>query len=77
MTIYEIKDRTKNAPYFFERKSMSFFGQTLKDYHVHKMEDGRFLIFAPMKHEGRIVGTTKRIFDPATNRLEMCPESEA
>jgi hypothetical protein len=70
MTIYEIKYRTaKNNPYFFDRKTMKFFGQTLRDFSVKKLPDGRYLITAPMRLDGRIVGTTERVFDPETNEL--------
>jgi hypothetical protein len=70
MTIYEIKHRTtENYPYFFDRKTMRFFGQTLRDFSVQKLPDGRYRITAPIRLDGRIVGTTERIFDPETNEL--------
>jgi len=72
MTIYEIKYRTQgNQPYFFTRDSMKFFGQTLKDFKVRKQPDGKYLIFAPMRMGGRIIGETKRLFNPTTNNLEL------
>jgi len=36
LTIYDVKRLVVNAPYFFVRKTMSFFRQTLRDYHVNK-----------------------------------------
>lgn len=73
MTIYEIKERTKvTCPYFFSRKTMQFFGQTLKSYSVKKLEEGKYLITAPMidRSTGRKMGVTERIFNAQTNDLE-------
>lgn len=71
MTIYEIKERTEETqPYFFERKTLKFFGQTMKDFKVYKQDDGRFLITAPIRSGGKIVGNTERYFNPETNKLE-------
>jgi len=70
MTIYEIKRRThETAPYFFSRETMKFFGQTLKDFNVREMNDGRYRISAPIRDDERIVGYTIAIFDPKTNEL--------
>jgi argonaute-like protein implicated in RNA metabolism and viral defense len=70
MTIYEIKNRVTNAPYFFTRKSMKFFNQTLKDFSVIKLENGNFYLSAPMYDRNyKIVGTTKREFNPKTNEF--------
>lgn len=70
MTIYEIKERTKEtAPYFFSRGSMKFFKQTMKDFKVYKQANGKFLIVA-----NSWGGTTKRIFNPETNILEHITE---
>jgi hypothetical protein len=32
MTIYQIKSNLENAPYFFDRKTLKCFGQTLKSF---------------------------------------------
>jgi hypothetical protein len=70
MTIYEIKQRVSNAPYFFSRQSMKFFNQTLKDFKVRKLENGNFYLFAPMyDNRGQFVGTTEREFNPITNKF--------
>jgi len=70
MTIYEIKNRVTNAPYFFERKSMKFFNQRLSDFRVKKLPCGNYGIIAPMKdNNGRLMGETKRIFNPITNEF--------
>ena len=73
MTIYQIKQRTlQNSPYFFTRKTMQFFGQTMRSFSVKKQPDGRYLISAPMidRHTGRRMGETKRFFNPDTNELQ-------
>ena len=70
MTIYEIKRKVKNAPYFFDRKTMIFFNQTLKSFKVRKLENNNFLIYAPIKNNlGKIIGNTERIFNPITNKF--------
>lgn len=73
MTIYEIKRRTADtSPYFFTSKTLKFFGQTMRSFSVRKQEDGRYLITAPMvdRFTGRLVGQTKRYFNPLTNELQ-------
>jgi hypothetical protein len=70
MTIQEIKNRTREtSPYFFSEKTMRFFGQTLNSFKVEK-QGIKYLISAPMHDGQRIVGTTKRLFNPETNELE-------
>jgi hypothetical protein len=70
MTIYEIKELTKNtAPYFFSRDSMRFFGQTMKCFRVYKQPDGRYLVTAPYG-AGKPKGQTVRYFNPETNELD-------
>lgn len=71
LTIYDIKYRTmETAPYFFDRKTLKGFGQTLKSFKVSKCEDGRYFISAPIILDGKEVGQTRRFFNPETNRLE-------
>jgi hypothetical protein len=71
LTIYDIKRLTSGtAPHFFDRSSMRFFGQTLRDFHVYKQSDGRYLITANYG-AGKPRGQTVRYFDPKTNELEM------
>ena len=81
MDIYEIKRLTsKTEPYFFSRKTMKFFGQTLKDFKVKKQSDGRYLIKAPcynikITYLENTYKTgyhiTKRYFNPVNNKLEF------
>lgn len=68
-TIYEIKRATlETAPYFFERETMKFGGQTLKSFSVYPTENkNEFLIEAPTKIKGFY---TRRIFNTLTKTLE-------
>lgn len=71
MTIYQIKQATQaTAPYFFERKTLRFFGQTMRDFRTYKQPDGRVMICAPMYNNGRKIGETVRFFNPINNKLE-------
>jgi hypothetical protein len=65
MTIYQIKSNLENAPYFFDRKTLKCFGQTLKSFKVLKLENGNYFIFAPRKSGG----FTEREFNPTTNKF--------
>ena len=71
MTIYDIKRMSEDkAPYFFERKTLKFFNQTLKDFSVKKLNEERYYISAPMRDSrGHQVGVTKRVFDVRTREL--------
>jgi len=71
MTIYDIKRMSEDkAPYFFERKSMRFFNQTLKDFSVKKLNEEKYYISAPMRDSrGQQMGITKRVFDVRTREL--------
>jgi hypothetical protein len=70
ITIYEIKKRVINAPFFFSRKSMKFFHQTLKDFKVYKIDKYTFLLCAPMRDSvGNVMGETSRTFDIRTNKF--------
>jgi len=72
MTISDIKRLTaETSPHFFDRKSLRFFGQTMRSFRVVKQSDGRYLISAPMKDSnGVFVGQTIRYFNPKTNKLD-------
>tara|TARA_R100000426_G_C4737918_1_gene78413 strand:- start:39 stop:260 length:222 start_codon:yes stop_codon:yes gene_type:complete len=71
MTIYEIKERTKEtSPYFFSRNTMKFFGQRMKDFKVYKQKDGRFKIIAPSGPNWSDNLKTIRYFNPTNNKLE-------
>jgi hypothetical protein len=73
MTIYQIKEATKEtAPFFFTKETLKFFGQTMSSFSVKKQPDGRYLITASMKDRGGVLrGETKRYFNPENNKLEF------
>jgi hypothetical protein len=71
LTIYDIKHRTlETEPYFFDRKTLKFFGQTLKDFSVLKLSETVYHISAPIRHNGRSIGhRTVKYFNTRTNTL--------
>jgi len=72
MTIYEIKRRTEEtAPEFFTRQTLKFFGQTLKDFRVYKVDSKNYLITSPMRMRGKVIGHTRRLFNTDTNKLQL------
>lgn len=47
-TIYEIRRRVEDKqPYFFSRKTLRFFGQTMRDFSVERSPKGNLYIVAP------------------------------
>ena len=55
-TIYEIAELTsKTSPYFFSKKTLKFFGQSMSSFKVYKQDDGRYLITAPVIKDGKEV----------------------
>ena len=74
LTIYDIKRLTaETEPYFFSRKTLKFFGQTLKDFSVYKIDSEHYKIKAVMKDRlsnNRFMGYTERIFNLKTKKLE-------
>jgi len=72
MTIYEIKRRTEETSHeFFTRQTLKFFGQTLKDFRVYKMDSKNYLIAAPVRMRGKVIGHTRRLFNTDTNKLQL------
>ena len=72
MTIYEIKRRTAStSPHYFSRRTMKFFGQTLRSFRVYKQPDGRYMIKAPTMDRGVQRGYSVRYFNPSNNELEL------
>lgn len=71
MNIYEIKQRTQaTAPKYFSRETLKFFGQTMRMFSVKKQKDGRYLVSAPSYWDGKLMGYSKRFFNPSNNELE-------
>lgn len=77
MTIYDVKSaHLEKFPdsHFFDTRTMKFFHQTLKSFHVSPLENGEYFISAPMKdYSGRRVGYTERIFSIETGDLRSLP----
>ena len=69
-TIAEIKARTREkSPYFFERDTMRFFGQTMRSFSVRVSPKGNIYIVAPSywsdsqyPYRPRLMGYTFRCF---------------
>lgn len=79
LTIYDIKERiSEKLPNYFSKSTMKFFGQTMRDFKVKKMPNGKYLIYAPMKDRssGRTMGYTIRYFNPETNDLDRLSDVE-
>ena len=71
LTIYDIKRLTKKtAPYFFDKETMSFFGQTMGDFKVSLLNDGRYKISAPSGDNWEHKHETIRYFNIKNNKLE-------
>jgi len=72
MTISDIKRLTSETnPYFFNSKTLKFFGQRVSSFKVYKQDDGRYMICAPIIVDKRNCGETTRYFDPITNELSL------
>ena len=64
-TIQSIRESLALVPYFFSKDTLKFFGQTMRSFRVewHDKEKGIVRLFAPMKSDGKRVGTTERLID--------------
>lgn len=72
LTIHDVKRLTaEKSPHFFSRGTMKYFGQTMKDFKLKKINDEHYLVYAPMRNKGRLMGATMRIFNTVTNDLEL------
>ncbi len=50
-TISDVKyDTLATSPYYFDRASMKFFGQTMRSFKVRKSPKGRFFLLGKSKH---------------------------
>lgn len=68
MTIYEIKRLISDEkPHFFSRSTLKFFGQTLRDFKVTKINETQYRVIAPVLLNGKKISETKRIFDTTLN----------
>ena len=64
-TVQTIRESLALGPYFFSKDTLKFFGQTMRSFRVewHDKEQGIIRLFAPMKSDGKRVGTTERLID--------------
>jgi len=64
-SVQSIRDSLALGPYFFSEDTLNFFGQTMRSFKVewHDKEEGIVRLFAPMKSDGKRVGTTERFID--------------
>jgi len=76
ISIHDIKQYTENkSPYYFNRKTMKSFGQTMANFRVRKSKSGRIFIFAPSYVDGKLAGFSMREFIP--NEKDMYNSSLA
>ena len=62
--IGEIKEDTrKNAPYFFDSKTLKMFGQTMSSFKVYMTSEGRVYIIAPSYSKDYRTGKRIRMSD--------------
>lgn len=72
ITIYDIKELTKEtSPYYFSKDTLEFFGQTMKDFKVTKIENKNlYKIFAKsFDRQGQYMGDSVQYFNPVNNQL--------
>lgn len=65
MTIYDIKYNVQDKTHYFDRGTLKFFGQTLKDFHVRTSPTGRIFIYAPSRWNGKLMGYSFAEYLPA------------
>lgn len=63
-TISYIKNSTlRDSPYFFETKTLKFFGQRMSSFKVHVTDSGRIFIYAPAYAKDYRTGGKRRMKD--------------
>jgi hypothetical protein len=64
-TVQSVRESLALGPYFFSKDTLKFFGQTMRSFEVewHDKDQGIIRLFAPIRSQGRIVGTTERFLD--------------
>jgi len=79
MTIYEIRDRSaKDAPYFFSKDTLKFFGQTMSKFKIKLQPSGNYRITQPIRDRSGVNrGQTVRYFNPTTNKLQFSDDETA
>lgn len=56
-------DTSRKAPYFFDSKTLKFFGQTMSSFKVYMTKDGKVYIVAPTYSKDYRTGKRTRIQD--------------
>jgi len=70
LTIYDIKRMTSETEsYFFAKKTLKFFGQTMKSFKVYKIDEENYLITAPIKRRDMVVSQTRENFNIITKKF--------
>lgn len=70
LTIYDIKRMTSETEsFFFTRKTLKFFGQTMKSFKVYKIDEENYLITAPVYHRDMVVSQTRENFNIVTKKF--------
>ena len=64
-TVQSVRESLALGPYFFSKDTLKFFGQTMRSFEVewHDKDQGIVRLVAPVKSQGKIVGTTERFLD--------------
>lgn len=74
-TIYDIKYNTTGN--FFDRGTLRFFGQTMKDFKVKKSPSDRLYIYAPIRVDRKVSGWTFReVTGTLYYKLNVVPKPE-
>jgi hypothetical protein len=74
-TISDIKHETlSTSPYFFDRKTLSFFGQRMADFSIARISAHEFRISAPIR--GTFKTQTVRIYNAFTKELKQEQNNE-
>lgn len=63
--------RSRNSPNFFDRKTLQFFGETMRDYR-RRVEDGTVYVDRLSSRAGR----KTYIFDTATHEMRVIRDQE-
>ena len=73
MTIYMIKQRLGTSTHYFDRATLKFFGQTLKDFRVKQIAKNKYHFSAPSYWNGKLMGISQQVYNASTNTLENVP----
>jgi hypothetical protein len=80
VTIYDIKydlQSHDSTDHFFDRSTMKFFHQTLKDFSVKRVYKDVYCITAAMRDErGHVVGITERYYSMRVHKMFDKDEEE-